>query len=48
MIFQISGIDSWTLVMVIGIEGWVMVGIGGRWVVVERVQGSRWHWGEGG
>ena len=39
-IFQILEIDSWTLVMVIGIEGWVMVGIEERWVVV-RVWGSR-------
>ena len=48
MIFRILGSDSLKLVMVIGIEGWVTVGIGGMWVVVERVQGSRWHWGEGG
>ena len=47
MIFRILGSDSWKWVMVIGIEGWVTVGIEGRWVVV-RVQGSRWHWGEGG
>ena len=33
--------------MVIGIVGLVMVDIEGRWVVV-RVQGFRWHWGEGG
>ena len=40
MIFRISGIGSWTLVMVIGIVGLVMVDIKERWVVV-RVQGSR-------
>ena len=33
--------------MVTGIVGLVMVGIEGKWVVV-KVQGSRWHWGEGG
>ena len=40
MIFQILEIGSWKRVMVIGIVGWVMVGIGVRWVVV-KVQGSR-------
>ena len=40
MIFRILGIGSWKWVMVIGIVGWVMVGIGARWVVV-KVQGSR-------
>ena len=40
MIFQILEIGSWKWVMVIGIVGWVMVGIGARWAVV-KVQGSR-------
>ena len=40
MIFQILEIGSWKWVKVIGIVGWVMVGIGVRWAVV-RVQGSR-------
>ena len=40
MIFQILEIGNWILVKVIGIVGWVMVGIGARWVVV-MVQGSR-------
>ena len=47
MIFQILEIGSWKWVTVIGIVGWVMVGIEVRWVVV-KVQGSRWHWDEGG
>ena len=48
MTFQILGSGSWKWVTVIGIVELVMVDIEERWVVVVRVQGSRWHWGEGG